>query len=253
MGDEPVELVVLLLRHLGLALAPDGILRVELPPFQADGLGDEIRILPHDLLHPERLGEFLAAILQFHPDRGAAGFSLRGQQRILPHPLGDPLPGRLLGVGGAGVHHHPSRHHEHRVETDSELPDQLRPLCGVGAGKRLHEFERPRPGDGPQVLDQLLPGHSHAGVAHRERLFLSVHGQSDFQRGLLVAHLGLGQHLEPQPAEGVRGVGNQLPEKNLPLGIERVDDDVQQLLHFRLERKHLAGRRGGGLLGGLAF
>jgi len=41
--------------------------------------------------------------------------------------------------------------------------------------------------------------------------------------------------LEATPIERVRGVGDQLAEEDLLVGVERVDHEVQQLLHFRLE------------------
>ena len=51
--------------------------------------------------------------------------------------------------------------------------------------------------------------------------------------------------LEAQLVGGIRGIGDQLPEKDLAVAVERMDHQVKQLLHLGLEAvgfpcRHLA-------------
>ncbi len=69
----------------------------------------------------------------------------------------------------------------------------------------------------PRVLDHLLPVHANAGVSDGERLGRFVDGDVDGQLRVRVHHLVVGEQLELRPVEGVRGVGNQLAQKDFPV------------------------------------
>ena len=49
--------------------------------------------------------------------------------------------------------------------------------------------------------------------------------------------LGPREALESQPVVGVRGVGDQLAQEDLPLAVQRVHHEVQELLDLGLKRE----------------
>jgi hypothetical protein len=58
---------------------------------------------------------------------------------------------------------------------------------------------------------------------------------------------GVVQGLEAQLVAGVGRVGNQLPEEDLAVGIQRVDHQLQQLLDLGLEAEGFFGCGDGGV------
>lgn len=75
--------------------------------------------------------------------------------RSLPNPL-------LLILVAFGLHTQPVRDEKSRVESDSELSDEV--VISLGLLHRLHELTGPRAGNGAEVRKQLLAGHSNARV-----------------------------------------------------------------------------------------
>ncbi|MNI94270.1 hypothetical protein D3C73_1523450 [compost metagenome] len=63
--------------------------------------------------------------------------------------------------------------------------------------------------------------------------------EADAHAQLAVAfqQLRLGQGFEAQLVGGVGGIGDQLAEEDLLVGVQRVDHQLQQLLDFGLEAK----------------
>lgn len=87
----------------------------------------------------------------------------------------------------------------------------------------------------PRFFDELLAGHADAGVRDRERVLVGIEIESDGELGFGVEHLAVGEHLKLQAMQRVRSVREQLPQEDLPLGVEGICQDVQQLAHFGLE------------------
>jgi hypothetical protein len=75
----------------------------------------------------------------------------------------------------------------------------------------------------PMPLSLMVEGPG-GGVDRQVDLQLRVVGQ-----------LGAGDLLEPALVEGVGGVGDQLAEEDVLVGVERVDHQVEELLHLGLE------------------
>ncbi len=90
-------------------------------------------------------------------------------------------------------------------------------------------------GDGAEIGDQFFMGHADAAVGDGDGLFLVIDRDVDLQRGIGIEDLLLQQFLVPEFFQGIGRIGNQLPQKDLPLGVERMDDDIQQLIDFRLK------------------
>jgi hypothetical protein len=104
----------------------------------------------------------------------------------------------------------------------------------------LAKASRARAGDGAEVLRQIGLAHADAGIGDGERArFLVRH---DAQLGLFrQAERVVGQRLEAAAVHGVGGVGDQLAQEDLALGVERVDHQIQQAADLGAEFMPLHG------------
>jgi len=101
----------------------------------------------------------------------------------------------------------------------------------------LEEGFRTGVGDGPEVFDHLVAGHADACIGDGQAILHFVRRDPDFERQVgipdgLVLRLALE---ETQLVQRVRGVGNELTQKNLPVGIQGVGEDIQNLTGFGTE------------------
>ena len=82
---------------------------------------------------------------------------------------------------------------------------------------------------------KILIVHTDSGVADSQNALILVEIQIDTRLEVqrLVRLLGQGQVLEL--VERIGSVRDKLPEKDLRMGIERVNNQVQQLIDFSLE------------------
>ena len=162
--------------------------------------------------------------------------------------LGTPAHAVFGGdAGAARLHRDAVGHDEAAVEADAELADQLRILLLV-AFQRCHEFARAALGDGAQVGHRLLGRHADAVVGDGDRLRLGIEVDAHLEVRRVFVEFGLVQRLEAQLVTGVRRVRDQLAEKDLLVRIERMGDEVQDLLDLGLEREGLFFRHGLGVV-----
>jgi hypothetical protein len=84
-------------------------------------------------------------------------------------------------------------------------------------------------GDGPQIGFQLLLGHADACVGNGEGVLFVVAVNGDFQGHMGIEFDFFDQTLVPEFFQGIGGVGHQLADENIALGVERIDDDIQDL------------------------
>ena len=92
----------------------------------------------------------------------------------------------------------------------------------------------PERGDGAEVVDDLLVAHADAVVLDGEGAGGGVRDQR--HRQLVGAQQRrVGDRLEAQLLAGVRGVGDQLPQEDFLVRVQRMDDQSQNLLGFGLE------------------
>ena len=89
--------------------------------------------------------------------------------------------------------------------------------------------------DGAQVLDNLVARHTDARVADGEGARVFVALDRDLQLRVGIDHVAVGQQLELHAAQRVGRVGDQLAQENVPVGVQRMNQDVQQLLDFGFE------------------
>ena len=125
------------------------------------------------------------------------------------------------------------RHHEGGVEAHAELADDVGVL-GVVAHFLL-ELVGAGGGDDAQVVLQVLLVHADAVVADGDEAVFLVHLQLDLEILAVQAHGLVRQRLVAQLVAGVAGVGDDLPQEDLLVGVDGVDHQIQQPLGFRFE------------------
>ena len=178
-------------------------------------------MLLDDLFQPPAIGKFIRIVFQFDGDFRAPARLVRWSELIRAFPCGTPAPGLVFGPVGAGSDSNLIGHHKDRIEAHAKLADHLIHtlallLCA------LQKAGRAGMGNRAQILDQLLPVHTNAGVADRQRLVFPVRPQDDSQFSVSIRHVRVGQHFKLNAVECVRAIGNQFPQENLPLGVEGV-------------------------------
>ena len=192
----------------------------------------------------------------FQPLRNSSSPSRRCRMTLVPRSARSivstsksPAPSELQRTpccgrqpGAARLDRDPVGDDEPRVEADAELADQLRVLLLV-ALQRRDELARAALGDRAEVGDRLFRRQADAVVADGDRLRVLVEGDLHRELGLPFVQLGLVDGLEAQLVAGVGGVRDQLAQEDLLVRVERVGDEVQDLLDLGLERKGLLVHR----------
>ena len=90
-------------------------------------------------------------------------------------------------------------------------------------------------GDGAKILDQVGVRHTHAGVGDGDGAGLVIGFDGDARLDFRLVN-GLARALqEAQLLARVRRVGNQFADEDFAVGVDGMDDDIQQLLDLRLK------------------
>ncbi len=261
MADVAVEGAVVLIADLGARPRPQGLclvdgLVLEIRPLldHADREGDVIRVTPHQRAQAPGVGKFARVRLQVQDHGGAAWRTFHRFHGEFP--VGAGLPADTLcrrQVRAAAVDLDPLGDDERRIETDAKLADQLGVALLV-AGQAAEEFGGAGLGDGAQMGDRFLAAHPHAIVAHAERAGRGVEVDPDGEFRLIGQQLRGTEGQEAQPVVGIGGIGNQLAQEDLPVAVEGMDHQLQELAHFGLEAVRLArvGHRKNALVSGQA-
>ncbi len=145
-----------------------------------------------------------------------------------------PHPG-LRRSGAAAGHLDPVRHHEGRIEADPELADEAGAVLGLG--QPLDEGTRARAGHGAEIVDQFLAIHADAAVGDCQGAGIGVGADLDCKLASLRQQVGGCDRLVAQPVASVGGVGDQLAQEHVGLGIDRVHHQPQELGNLSLKRK----------------
>ena len=252
-GEALVQLLVILIRQLAFGTAPEGAggiyllggaslvgllgfgVPLTLVIGQEDGEGDVVGVLLDDLAQTPAVGILLAFVVEVNDDSGASHGAFGGLDAEAGLAVAAPPP-RSFFTRLARDHLHVIGHHENGVKAHTELADEVGILLRIarelrekvlGAGTR----------DGAQVRDEIVLVHADAGVGDREPVVALVQLQVDarVKRQRLVDLIRQGQMT--QLVERVRAVGDELAKKDLRMGIERVNDELQQLRDFSLKFK----------------
>ena len=130
------------------------------------------------------------------------------------------------------------RDHEHRVETDAELPDQVgqRRVGRALVLQLLQKVRRAGLGNRAQVFDQLVAVHTDAVVGDRQGPLLPINREPDGQLALVLIEALVGECLEAQLLSRIGGVGDKFTQENLLVGIERANNEIENAGNLGLER-----------------
>mmetsp|Transcript_11498 Transcript_11498/g.32255 ORF Transcript_11498/g.32255 Transcript_11498/m.32255 type:complete len:727 (+) Transcript_11498:2001-4181(+) len=198
-----------------------------------DRVGDELAVLLDQVLDPALLEVLHLVLLEVQNHLGPATQLLA--LRIPGNGEGATglgLPDVLLVVVVLGDHRHLVGHQICGVETNSELADHR----DVGAsGEGLHEVLRAGAGDGSQVVDQVGLGHSDTRVNDGEGFGRLVRHDVDVELWVGFQDALVREGLVADLVQRITRVGDQLPEENLLVRVERVDDQRQELVDLSLE------------------
>jgi hypothetical protein len=107
-------------------------------------------------------------------------------------------------------------------------------------GEGFHEGLGSGLGDGTQVSDEFLLGHTDTSVSEGEGVGCLVGDDFDLEVGFISGDVGVSHGFVSDLVQGVRCVGNQLSEEDLLVGIECVDDQTHQLLDVSIEGEVLS-------------
>ena len=147
--------------------------------------------------------------------------------------LADGIPAHRLGVGALGQHGDAVGDDESGIEADAELADELRVLRGIPA-QALEKFLRAGTRDGAEIVDHLIAAHADAVVLDGQGARGGVRYQRHRER-IGAEERGIGERLEAQLLARIRGIRDQLAQKNLLVRVERMNDEPQDLLGLGLE------------------
>ena len=254
-----IELIIFLGLHIRLLPLPDGDHGVQRLHFHigylvrlvghtgghllrfgnghADGETDIIGILLYQFPELPFLQKFtvmliLGIILQVHDDLGTDIGLITLCNGVAIRAGGLPLIG---GVAAElpGTDRHLIADHERRVEAHAELADHVSVLGVIS--HLLLELVGTGGGDDAQIVLQILLVHADAVIRNGDGPGVLVDRQVDLEVLPGQLHAVIRQSLIAQLVAGIAGVGENLPEKNLLMGINGVDHQVQQTLGLRLE------------------
>ena len=255
----PIEFVIFLFSYFGFLPLPDGdhgiqslhlavsfvfrlvvggtLLFAGLADLHTDGKADVIGVFAHQLLKPpllQELAEFLIVGVEtdVHDDVGADAVPFTFRDGIAIRAGRLPHIGR---VGAIFLRHHRDVVGDHKrgVEPNAELTDDVGILRVIP--KLLFELEGPGGGDDAQVVVKILPVHADAVVRDGEKAGILVRLDLNFKILAVKADAVVGQRFVAKLIACVAGVGDDLPKKNLVMGVDGVYHQIQQPLGFCLE------------------
>ena len=149
-----------------------------------------------------------------------------------------PLPA-FFRPSLAGDQGHLVRNHEGRIKAHAELTDQVLHR-GVGLHFLTGSFFRflgdlvgffqfgkklfgARLGNGADVFDDFFFRHSDAVVGDGQRMSLFIRSEADHKLTVPFQQVAVGEGGETQLVDGIAGVGDQLTQKNLVVGVNGID------------------------------
>src|SRR5256885_10356348 len=92
------------------------------------------------------------------------------------------------------------------------------------------------------MLDELLAAHADPRIADGQSACCYIRLQPDFILVAIFHQFQVGQCFKAQPVQSVRCIRDQFAQKNLSLGVERMDHQVKKLRGFSLKLKGLTSR-----------
>ena len=255
-GKAPIKFGVFLGRHLGFGVGPDRRAVADAALFGAEFLDevdrhrDRAGMVADDALERPGLEEFLRGVDEVKRHAGPAlrrVFERERRDGERAFAVRRPAP-RLLSPGAARVDGHFVRDHERRIEADAELAYEGGGFLARVLGRELvEEGLGAGAGDGAKPLGQVFAGHADAVVREGQGLGVGIDRDLDRERSAILDQFGPGDQFVAQLLAGVGGVGDELADENLAVGIDRMDHEIQQARNVGLEALRAHGFAGRGL------
>ncbi len=208
-----------------------------------DREGDIVGVFADRALQAPGLRKFPGIFLEVNVDFGASILLVRRFQSKTAVARGTPAPRLLLRTVGSRSHGDAVGHHEHGVESHTKLADDLLlrrlPLARV-------EQKGARTGvcNCAQVLDQLVTVHADAAVADCQGAIGRVGAQVNRQFAFCIHNLVVGEHFKLNAIERIRCIGYEFAQEDGAVGVERMREDVEQLLDLGAVLERFAGSAG---------
>ncbi len=250
VGQVAVEFLVLRVGDFGFRSRPDSDGAVErvgdaLDIRQGDGKTDMVGIGLDDMAELMAVDILFRIGLHMQGDGGAADGSAAGLDLVLAQPVRFPQP-YFITAGLAAFNGDFIGHHEAGIEPHAELADEVDVLVVIPRQKlRGAGF-----GDGAEMVDQIVAVHADAGVFDADGAGFFIERDMDFQFGLVAVKPAVSERRVAQLVAGVGCIADQLAQKNIAVGIESVNHQVQHARCFGGEAAGFIGGGGGFFLGG---
>ena len=167
----------------------------------------------------------------FQCDFRTNGFLIAGINGIAIRALGLPDI-RCIGTKCTCFYRNTASYHKGRIETNAKLTDDLVIVLQFVFSLKL---ERTAVGDNAQVVLQLLFGHTNSVIGNGQGSCLRIYFQVDGKIGLAHIHAVIRQRTEVELVNCITCIGNQFPQENFLMCINRMNHHVQQTLGFRLK------------------
>ena len=253
-----IEIVVILIGDLGFALLPNRhhavkrlvhrilfilglVLRAALLDagcrhIHPNRVADIVGVFFHDARNPMRLEELVIALLALvllddQRNLGAMPFLLTFLDRVAIRAVRLPAE-RLFRTKRLAHHGDTGCDHKRRIKPDAELPDYVDLIVFLVL---LLERQRTTLGNGAEIALQLLSGHSAAVVGDLQGAGILVHHKVDRKIRAGEASCTIRQRMVIELVDRVGRVGDQLAQEDFPMGVDRVDHQVEQAFGFRLK------------------
>jgi hypothetical protein len=193
-----------------------------------------VRVSFDELPKTPGLEKLALIVSQMNNHRCPAFAAIRGCHRERIPAVRHPHMACLPGARRARHDVHALGDKEGTVETDAELTNEACVRLAL-LGEALEERSRAGVRDRPQGLDEFLLRHADARVFDRERTTLRVWQDANDHGRIPLRELRIRQRSKSEPIEGIGRVRDELSQKDVRVGVERMDDEVQDLGNVGLE------------------
>ena len=186
------------------------------------------------------------SLAKLQGNRGTVFVCCTGLDGISPVRRRFPLPAFFF-TGLTGHQRYLIRYHKSGIKADAELSDQVlihcifrgavlsSPISGglfglfrqlIRFGQPGQKFSGPGLGDSADIFDDFLFVHTYARICNCQGMFFRVRGQTDLKFFFAFQQFRIGQRRKTQFIHSIAGIGNQLPQKNLVIGIDGMNHQI---------------------------
>ena len=186
------------------------------------------------------------SLAKLQGNRGTVFVCCTGLDGISPVRCRFPLPAFFF-TGLTGHQRYLIRYHKSGIKADTELSDQVLIHCIfrgavlsssisgglfglfrqlIRFGQPGQKFSGPGLGDSADIFDDFLFVHTYARICNGQGMFFRVRGQTDFKFFFAFQQFRIGQRRKAQFIHSIAGIGNQLPQKNLMIGIDGMNHQI---------------------------